>query len=153
EALIPAPPAAVRVPTSPAAAELARLERKQTADRLATEFALAVIRLDAGRHAESEPLLRGLVANRAKLVAEEPGNFDYRLQVADARIALGRALIATGRSEEGLAEVRQGLAFHAVLAPCNLQANPRRLRLAFVAHLVEVGIALLKAGRPGEGMP
>ena len=150
EALIKATTPAGVAPSATVPNEEARLDRKERSDRLATELALALIRLDNGRPAEADTLIRKVLAEQVKLVAEEPGNFDYRAQEANARLALGRALIVLGRTEEGLTETHRALAFQAVLAPWDWNTNPERLRVTFGTGLAETGAALIAAGRHAE---
>jgi tetratricopeptide (TPR) repeat protein len=153
EEVIPPAPATAAAAGSAFAAEAARRDRKDRADRSATEFALALIRVDNGRPADAEPVLRRVLDGRARLAAEEPGNFEYRAAEADTRIALGRVLIAAGEIDEGLAEVRRGLVFHALLEQWWPDADTRRARATVAATLVEVGAALVAAGRHGDGGP
>jgi tetratricopeptide (TPR) repeat protein len=108
EGLIPdAPAVAAGDAGSPAQDEAARRERKVRADRLSTQLALALIRVNVGPQTAAEADLRRVLAQWEKLAAEEPANLQYPTQVANTRLALGRVLAATSRAEEGLAEVQQ----------------------------------------------
>src|SRR5467141_1071229 len=79
ESVIPAAPVTAAAPGAPPAQEEnARRDRKARADRLSTEFALALIRVHVGPKAEAEAELRTVLASRVKLAGEEPANPDYR---------------------------------------------------------------------------
>jgi tetratricopeptide (TPR) repeat protein len=109
EGLIPDAPAVAAAARPSAQEEAARRERKARADRAATDFALALIRFDLGQKADAEAGVRKVLAERAKLAAEEPGNPEYRSQLADAYQALGQLLADAGRLDDGLKETRQAL--------------------------------------------
>jgi tetratricopeptide (TPR) repeat protein len=109
EQRIPGASAVAGPAASPAREEIARRDRKAHADRLSTEFALALIRVRVGPKAEAEADLRQVLAERAKLAAEEPANPQYQAQVVDTYLALGRLLVDTGqvqRAEVDLAKAQ-----------------------------------------------
>jgi tetratricopeptide (TPR) repeat protein len=99
EQLIPAGP--VVAPTGPSPSDqAARRERKARADRVSTEAALALIRIDLGQQAEAEKELRAVLATREEIAAEEPANPDYQADLAAAHLQYGRFLAAGGRAME-----------------------------------------------------
>jgi tetratricopeptide (TPR) repeat protein len=149
ETMIPVAVAAAAPTASPAQEENARRERKARADRLSTEYALVLIRLDVGQKAEAEAELRKVLTERAKLAAEEPNNPEYAGQVADTRLALGRLLTDAGRPDEGLAEARQAVAIREKLAAEPPKTAQAREALALV-HFA-IGGAAWKSGRLADG--
>jgi tetratricopeptide (TPR) repeat protein/serine/threonine protein kinase len=127
----------------------ARRDRKARADSLATQAALALIRLDVGQKAEAEAELRGVLAEREKIAAEEPANSDYQADLAAAHEQLGQFLVSAGRIEEGVKETQQAVDLLEQFAAGNPRAA--RLQVNLAASLFTVGDSYWKAGRLAEG--
>jgi serine/threonine protein kinase/Flp pilus assembly protein TadD len=138
ESLIPAAPATAAVSAaSGAQEENARRERKARADRLSTEFALALIRVNVGPKAQAEAELRAVLAGRVKIAEEEPTNLDYRADLLASRIQVGRFLANSGRIDEADKELTE-----AVVTGQNLVAErpgDRRARLGLAAAYLARG--------------
>ncbi len=149
EALIPAAPVAAGPPGSTAQDYAARRDRKARADSLATQAALAQIRFDGGQQKEAEAELRAVLAEYAKIAAEEPANTDYQADLAAAQEKLGRLLVSAGRVEEAAKETQQALALLKQGAAGNPKAD--RLQVNLAADLFSIGDFYWKAGRPAEG--
>src|SRR5262249_57476122 len=135
---------------SPAQEETARRERKARSDRLSTEFALALIRVNVGPKDEAEAELRKVLAGRAQITAEEPANAEYTSQVVDTHLTLGRLLADADRSEEGFAEVRQATAIleKAAAGPKAVEAGER-----LAACLLALGGIPWNPGQPPPPPP
>ena len=103
-------PTALVAAASPAQEENARRDRKDRADRLSTDFALALIRVEVGPKAQAEAELRAVLAARVKIAAEEPSNPDYRADLLASRLGLGRFLADAGRSGEAAKELTEAVA-------------------------------------------
>ena len=97
EKLLPAAPAQVIQVALSAQEQAARGERKTRAEEIATQAALALIRLDVGQKKEAEAELRAVLAERAKIVAEEPDNPDYQAELAAVHRQIGQFFMGTGQ--------------------------------------------------------
>src|SRR5262249_21313505 len=115
EGLMPSgPPVAGAAPA--AQERTSQRSRRERADQLAIDHAVAVIRFDAAQKAEAESALRKIQSERAQLASEEPAHPDYQAQLADTLQALGQLLAETDRFEEGQGLLEQALRVRAKLA-------------------------------------
>src|SRR5262249_40366558 len=122
DALVGAVPAQVAQAGRSVEQELARRERKARADHLATQAALAQIRLGIGQKKDAESEVRALLAERQKLASEEPDNPDYQADLAAAHQHLGELLLSEGHIEKSILETKQARALLQKLAVRNLTA-------------------------------
>jgi tetratricopeptide (TPR) repeat protein len=90
EGLIPSVPAG---PASLAREQAERRERKARADRAAAREALVLIQLDLGQPGEARSELEGVLAERARIAAEEPTNPDYLADLATTHTLFAQALM------------------------------------------------------------
>ncbi len=150
EAMIRAAPAIAEAPAaSPAQQDNAWRDRKARADSLATQAALAQIRLDVGQATEAEAELRAILAEREKIAAEEPDNLDYQADRATAHQQLGQFLESDGRNEEGVKETQQAVALLERIAAGEPISVRHQVKLA--SNLFGIGNFHWKAGRLAEG--
>ena len=106
--------AAGMIPTAPAVTPLgslareraARRRRKDLADHLSSQEALALIRLDLGQRNEAEAELRAVLTERVRIAAEEPANRDFQANLAETDQQLGRLLADNGKLNEALERFR-----------------------------------------------
>jgi tetratricopeptide (TPR) repeat protein len=97
EGLIPsAPVPAPAKPASLAREQAERRERKARAERTSTRAALALVSLDYGRKAEALSELKGVLADRSTIAAEEPSNADYLADLAATHAQLVQMLVSHG---------------------------------------------------------
>jgi len=151
ESVIPADAATARAPAaSPAQEENARRERKTRADRLSTDFALALIRVNVGPNTSAEAELRAVLAGRLKLADEEPTNPGYRADVFASRIGLGRFLAGAARNSEADRELSEAVATGQQLVA--LRPADRRARVALAAAHRAVGDVAWNASRPADAV-
>lgn len=129
--------------------QAARRERKLRADSLSTRAALAQILADSNQKKEAEEELRSVLAERAKLAAEEPSNLDYQVDLATSHEQFGKFLIHDGRIDEGVRETQEAVALLQKLA----SGNPRvaRLQTGLCAGLFNVSTLHMQAGRLEQG--
>ena len=145
--VIPAAPDAVAA--TPAADDAARRDRRARADRATTAFALALLRSDVGQKAEAEAELRQVIAERAKLAAEEPANAGYQSDLIAARLQLGRLLVGL-RPAEAVTVLTEAVAAGERLVAD--QAKHPRLRLDLAACQAALGEAAWKGNRPADAV-
>ncbi len=150
ESMIPAAPAQLVQAGLSAEEQAARRDRKARADSLATQTALAQIRHDLGQKKEAVAELRAVLAERAKIAAEQPDNADYQIDLATTRLRLGQFLAESGQPAEALTEANEALAFLEKLAA----QQPKSVRLRTEAALMvqAVGDVHDKANRPAEAL-
>ena len=148
EALIPAAPAVAGTPGSTAQDYTAQRDRKARADNLATQAALAQIRLDVGQKKEAEVELRAVLAALEKIAAEEPVNLDYQFALASTRLRLGQFLADGGEFAEALKESEAALAILENVAA----KQPKNIRVrGEAARVVQaIGDVHAKANRPTD---
>lgn len=150
ETLIPKTPEAAAISgVSTAQDYAAQRDRKTRAESLATQAALAQIRLDVGQKKEAEAELRAVLAERVKIAAEEPANPDHQADLAVAHEQLGLLLVSDARVEEGVKETQQAVA----LLEQSAAGNPKtaRLQVNLATSLFSVGDLHWKAGRLADG--
>ncbi len=142
-------PTDMAVAASPAQDENARHDRQTRADRLSTDFALALIQVDVGARTEAEVELRAVLAARVKIAAEEPSNRDFLADLLAARTGLGRFLADAGRSGEAEKELTEAIAIGKKLVE---QSTDRRIRLDLAAASRALGDLAWNANRPAEAI-
>jgi serine/threonine protein kinase/tetratricopeptide (TPR) repeat protein len=105
EGLIPSVPAA---PASLAREQAERRERKARADRASARAALVLIHLDLGQPGEALSELQGVLAERARIAAEEPTDADYLADLAATYTLLAQAFMTPRVTEVLPTAERQG---------------------------------------------
>lgn len=129
--------------------ETARRDRKDRADRISLQAALAQIRLDVGQRKEAEAELRAVLAERGKIAAEEPANPNYQADLATTQRSLGQLLVSSGRIDEGVKELQEAVAVLEKVAAGN--PHDARHQMSLATNLFSIGEFHWKAGRLAEG--